>query len=148
MCFKKILNNTNPGLLPSRTFATMRTNTIPDIYHPGHLPCPRMFTIPDFYHPGHLPSRTFTIPDIYHPGLLPSRTFTIPCSGSNYPGHLSRGQLSGHHLKVICLSSDNSDKYVYNQVDTSDEICIGSFNKFPLSSEIFTLRVYYKNRYS
>ena len=157
----------HPGHLPSRTFTTMHTNTIPDIYHPpgclpsrtftipdiyhppGHLPSTRMFTIPGIYHPGHLPSRAFTIPGIYHPGhlpsraftipgiyhpgYLPSRTFTIPCSGSNYPGHLSRGKLSGHHLKVICLASDNSDKYLYNQVDTSGEICIGSFNKFPLS---------------
>ena len=88
--------------------------------------------IPDIYHPGHLPpcgqipSRTFTIPDFYHP--------------------MFREQLSGASIQGT--ASDNSDKYLYNQVDTSDEICIGSFNKLPLSSEIFTLHVYYKNRYS
>ena len=75
-----------PGLLPSRTFTTMRTNTIQDKYQPGLLPS-RTSTIPDFYHhadkyhPGQIPSRTFTIPDFYHqPGLPPSRTFTIPYS--------------------------------------------------------------------
>ena len=67
-----ILDIYQPGLLPSRTFTTMRTNTIPDKYHPGHLPSRPFTTNPDFYHPGHLPSRTFTtmrtntIPDIYH----------------------------------------------------------------------------------
>ena len=63
-----------------------QTSTIPDIYHqPGHSSS-WSFTIPDIYHPRHLPSRTFTISDIYHPGHLLTRTFTNP--DIYQPGHL------------------------------------------------------------